>query len=89
MWPPRPASQETSAQVNEALASLADLDRDVFVMREVAGLGYEEIAAACGLTPDAVRSRIHRTRLQLRDRLSGRIAARRAAPMRLSGKRIE
>ena len=31
-------------------------------MREVAGLGYDEIAAACGLTPDAVRSRIHRAR---------------------------
>jgi RNA polymerase sigma-70 factor (ECF subfamily) len=84
----RPASQDTSAEVNEALASLADVDRDVFVMREVAGLGYEEIAAACGLTPDAVRSRIHRTRLQLRERLSGQIAARRAAPMRQSGKRI-
>ena len=39
-------------------------------MREVAGLGYDEIATACGLTPDAVRSRIHRARLQLRDRLS-------------------
>ena len=76
----RPASQETSAEVNEALASLADVDRDVFLMREVAGLGYDEIATACGLTPDAVRSRIHRARLQLRDRLSGRIAARRAAP---------
>lgn len=41
----RPASQDTSAEVNEALGSLAALDRDVFVMREVAGLGYEEIAA--------------------------------------------
>jgi RNA polymerase sigma-70 factor (ECF subfamily) len=84
----RRASQDTSAEVNEALASLADLDRDVFVMREVAGLGYEEIAAACGLTPDAVRSRIHRTRLQLRERLSGQIAAGRVAPMRQSGKRV-
>ena len=66
----RPASQDTSAEVNEALASLADVDRDVFLMREVAGLGYDEIATACGLTPDAVRSRIHRARLQLRERLS-------------------
>jgi RNA polymerase sigma-70 factor (ECF subfamily) len=81
----RPASQDASAEVNEALAALADVDRDVFLMREVAGLGYEEIAAACGLTPDAVRNRIYRARLQLRDRLSDRIAARRAAPMRRSG----
>ena len=82
----RPASQDTSAQVNEALASLADVDRDVFLMREVAGLGYDEIATACGLTPDGVRSRIHRARLELRERLSGQIAARRAAPLRQSGK---
>ena len=40
-------------------------------MREVAGLGYEEIAGACELTADAVRSRIHRTRLQLRDLTCG------------------
>jgi RNA polymerase sigma-70 factor, ECF subfamily len=80
----RPASQDTGAEVNEALASLADVDRDVFLMREVAGLGYDEIATACGLTPDGVRSRIHRARLQLRDRLSSQIAARRVTPMRQS-----
>ena len=73
----RAASQDVSAAVNEALASLAALDRDVFLMREVAGLGYEEIAAACDLTADAVRSRIHRTRLQLRDRLAAPIATSR------------
>lgn len=85
----RPASQDTGAAVNEALATLADVDRDVFLMREIAGLGYDEIAAACGLTPDAVRNRIHRTRLQLRERLSGQIATRRTRPMRVSGKPID
>jgi RNA polymerase sigma-70 factor, ECF subfamily len=82
----RPASQLTNVEVNDALASLADVDRDVFLMREVAGLGYEEIASACGLTPDGVRSRIHRARLQLRERLSGQIATRRMTPMRRSGR---
>jgi RNA polymerase sigma-70 factor (ECF subfamily) len=60
--------------VNEALAALPGLDRDVFLMREVAGLSYEEIADACELTPDAVRSRIHRARLQLREQLAAPIA---------------
>ena len=46
----RLASQDVDVAVNQALAALSDLDRDVFLMREVAGLGYEEIAAACGLT---------------------------------------
>lgn len=81
-----PPSQEVAVAVNEALASLPDLDRDVFLMREMAGLGYEEIARACELTPDAVRSRIHRARLQLRARLATPIATRRTISMRLSGR---
>ena len=76
------ASQDTSIAVNEALASLDALDRDVFLMREAAGLSYAEIAAACDLTIDAVRSRIHRARLQLRDRLRAPLAAVRARPLR-------
>ena len=72
--------------VNEALAALPALDRDVFLMREVAGLGYEEIAEACELTPDAVRSRIHRTRVQLRDQLAAPIATSRTMAATRSGK---
>jgi RNA polymerase sigma-70 factor, ECF subfamily len=82
----RPASQDVTTAVNEALERLPDLDRDVFLMREVAGLGYDEIAAACDLSPDAVRSRIHRTRLQLRELLAAPIATRRTIPMRQSGR---
>ena len=80
--PTRSASQDVSAAVNEALASLPAVDRDVFVMREVAGLGYEEIGAACELTPDAVRSRLHRTRLLLREQLAAPIATCRASATR-------
>jgi RNA polymerase sigma-70 factor, ECF subfamily len=75
--PTRSASQDVDFAVRAALASLPALDRDVFLMREVAGLGYEEIAAACELTEDAVRSRLHRTRLQLRDYLAAPIATSR------------
>jgi RNA polymerase sigma-70 factor (ECF subfamily) len=83
--PARPASQDVTAAVNEALAALPELDRDVFLLREVAGLGYEEIATACALTPDAVRSRIHRARLDLRARLAAPLSLRRSQPMRRSG----
>jgi RNA polymerase sigma-70 factor, ECF subfamily len=62
----RPATQEISAAIAQALADLPQVDRDVFLMRETAGLSYEEIAAACELSPDAVRSRLHRTRQHLR-----------------------
>jgi RNA polymerase sigma-70 factor, ECF subfamily len=77
----RSAPQETSAAVNQALAALTDVDRDVFLLREVAGLGYEEIASVCSLTPDAVRNRIHRARLALRELLEAPIAARRIEPI--------
>ena len=82
----RPAHQDVSTAVNEALAALPALDRDVFLMREVAGLGYEEIAEACELTADAVRSRIHRTRVQLRDRLAAPIATSRTMAATRSGR---
>jgi RNA polymerase sigma-70 factor, ECF subfamily len=75
--PVRVATQDVDFAVREALATLAPLDRDVFLMREVAGLGYEEIAAACELSEDAVRSRLHRTRLHLRDHLAAPIATSR------------
>lgn len=80
--PSRTASQDTTVEVSEALSQLDALDRDVFLMREVAGLSYAEIGAACDITPDAVRSRIHRARLQLREHLSRQIAVRRQLPMR-------
>jgi RNA polymerase sigma-70 factor (ECF subfamily) len=73
----RTASLEVSLAVEQALAALATLDRDVFLLRELGGLGYEEIADVCDLTPDAVRSRIHRARLQLRELLGGPIARHR------------
>jgi RNA polymerase sigma-70 factor (ECF subfamily) len=79
-------SQDVDLAVKQALAALPELDRDVFLMRELAGLGYEEIGRACGLTPDAVRSRIHRARLQLREQLAAPIATRRTTPMRHSGR---
>lgn len=77
----RAATQDTALSVNEALAALDPLDRDVFLMREVAGLSYAEIGAACDLTPDAVRNRIHRARLALRTHLSSSIAERRTRPL--------
>jgi RNA polymerase sigma-70 factor (ECF subfamily) len=84
----RSPSQEVDLAVNKALAALADLDRDAFLMREVVGLSYDEIGKACGLTPDAVRSRIHRARLQLREALAGLIATRQTVPMRQSGRHV-
>ena len=85
----RPAPQDIEFVVNEALAALPALDRDVFLMREVSGLGYDDIGKVCELTPDAVRSRLHRARLQLREHLSSPISMRRTEPMRRKNKGLE
>jgi RNA polymerase sigma-70 factor (ECF subfamily) len=53
----------------QALDRLAPLDRDVFLLREVAGLSYHEIALSCHISPDGVRSRLHRARQHLRQLL--------------------
>jgi len=80
----KPATQELAAALGQALAALGDLDRDVFLLRETAGLGYDEIAAACGLTVEAVRGRLQRAREQLRDTLGGPIDAQRRRGVRLT-----
>jgi RNA polymerase sigma factor (sigma-70 family) len=65
----RPATQVLTAILDQALARLPEEDREAFLMREVGGLGYRDIAEASGATPDAARMRIYRARLALREAL--------------------
>jgi RNA polymerase sigma-70 factor (ECF subfamily) len=76
---PRAASQETTLAMRDALAELAPIDRDVFLLREVVGLSYDEIAASCEISHAAVRSRLHRARQQLREYLRPQLRAGGAA----------
>jgi len=78
-----PATQELALVIRQALAALQPLDRDVFLLRESAGLGYDDIAAACDLTIDAVRGRLKRARIELRAALDGPLAERRGRPVRM------
>jgi RNA polymerase sigma-70 factor (ECF subfamily) len=66
----RAPGQEVALAVRQALRQLSPLDRDVFLLRETAGLSYGEIASACELTAEAVRCRLHRARQQLRAALT-------------------
>jgi RNA polymerase sigma-70 factor (ECF subfamily) len=80
-----PAVQELAVALAQALASLGDLDRDVFLLRETAGLSYEEIASACDISVDAVRARLYRARNELRVALDGPLSLRRQSPVSLNG----
>src|SRR6202007_658964 len=72
-WSPNPEQQYTQAELREILGKtiqgLPPGFRTVFVLRDVEGLSTEETAAALELSVPAVKSRLLRARLQLRDRL--------------------
>ena len=60
---------EREAALHRAIAELPEERRVVVVLRDVEGLAYDEIAAALGLELGTVRSRLHRARLELKDKL--------------------
>jgi RNA polymerase sigma-70 factor (ECF subfamily) len=68
---PEPAAEATElhTRVVAALVELPFEYREAVVLRDLAGLSNEEVAAALGVSLAAAKSRIHRGRLQLRDHL--------------------
>lgn len=54
-------------RIESAIARLPDDQRELVVLRDVEGRSYEEIAAATGLNPGTVKSRLNRGRAQLRE----------------------
>ncbi|MEX2287425.1 MAG: sigma-70 family RNA polymerase sigma factor [Planctomycetaceae bacterium] len=60
---------ERQALVRAALMELADDFRIALVLKEMEGLKYEEIAELVGCPIGTVRSRIHRARSELREKL--------------------
>ena len=61
---------EQRALIDRAIARLPQLFRDVFVLADVEGIPSDEIATLLGLSLPAVKSRLHRARLRMRDLLS-------------------
>ncbi|WP_263360125.1 sigma-70 family RNA polymerase sigma factor [Acidicapsa ligni] len=73
-WSPNPEQNYGQAELAEILRKtiqgLPHGFRIVFVLRDVDGLSTEETAETLGLSVPAVKSRLLRARLQLRERLS-------------------
>ena len=73
-WSPNPEQMYNQAELRDILTrtiqGLPPGFRTVFVLRDVEGLSTEETAEALNLSIPAVKSRLLRARLQLRDRLS-------------------
>jgi RNA polymerase sigma-70 factor, ECF subfamily len=77
--PPRlaadPARQvmegELHRRVLEAIDALDDEHRVVVVLRDIEDMDYEQIAAVLAVPVGTVKSRLHRARAMLRDKLNG------------------
>jgi RNA polymerase sigma-70 factor, ECF subfamily len=88
-WAPNPEDNYSQAELAEILRKtiqgLPPGFRVVFVLRDVDGLSTEETAETLGLSIPAVKSRLLRARLQLRERLSRYF--KRKAPAAAAAKR--
>jgi len=88
-WAPDPEQNYSQAELAEILRKtiqgLPPGFRIVFVLRDVEGLSTEETAETLGLSVPAVKSRLLRARLQLRERLSRYFKRKRIS----KGKRVE
>ncbi len=74
VWDENPEQQysreELATILDEAVQSLRPVFRTVFVLRDIEELSTEETAEALGLSVPAVKSRLLRARLQLREKLT-------------------
>jgi RNA polymerase sigma-70 factor, ECF subfamily len=73
-WSVRPEQEaldrETHQLIEAAIAKMPTLYRDVYVLADIEGLPNSEIGEMLGVSVPAVKSRLHRARLQMRDALA-------------------
>ena len=60
---------ELEGALGRAIAELPEERRIVVLLRDIEGLAYEEIAEALALPVGTVRSRLHRARMDLKEKL--------------------
>ncbi len=63
-------NREIGAALDAAIEALDPMYREVLLLRDVEGLTAPEVAAVVGIGVDAVKSRLHRARMAVRDRLA-------------------
>jgi RNA polymerase sigma-70 factor (ECF subfamily) len=61
------AGRQLQGVLDQAIASLEPMYREVLILRDVEGLSAPEVAEALDLTVEAVKSRLHRARVAVRE----------------------
>lgn len=63
--------EELGRAIRQATDTLPEGYREVFLLKDVEGMSYEEISEMLGISVPAVKSRLHRARLALREAIDG------------------
>ncbi|HEY7410908.1 MAG TPA: sigma-70 family RNA polymerase sigma factor [Vicinamibacteria bacterium] len=74
------ADREIRSALESAIGALEPGHREVLVLRDVEGLPAAEVAEVTGLSVAAVKSRLHRARASVRERLAPLLAAAPGSP---------
>jgi RNA polymerase sigma-70 factor (ECF subfamily) len=74
------AGSQLRAALDGAIAELDPMYREVIVLRDVEGLPAGEVAEVMGLSVEAVKSRLHRARSAVRERIAPLLAPPEGAP---------
>jgi RNA polymerase sigma-70 factor (ECF subfamily) len=74
------AGREVQEILDRAIASLDPVSREVLVLRDVEGLSAPEVAEVMGLRVEAVKSRLHRARIAIRNLVAPALLAPAEAP---------
>ncbi len=64
------SAKELGNYLNQAVQSLEPMYRDVLLLRDGEGLSASEVAEVLGIRVDAVKSRLHRARLAVREQMA-------------------
>jgi RNA polymerase sigma-70 factor (ECF subfamily) len=83
------AQRQILVLVERAMDALPEIYRAVFVARVVEGLSAEETAELLGLKPETVKTRLHRARSLLRERLHEQIGPVLLDAFPFAGRRCE
>jgi len=74
------AASELERRIERALAAMPAVSREVLLLVGVAGLDHADAADVCGITPEALRQRLHRARETLSKALEQSAASEGSAP---------
>jgi RNA polymerase sigma-70 factor (ECF subfamily) len=83
------ASGELRRLIEQAVDALPEEFRTVFVLREVEGLSTAEAAAYLAIRPETVKTRLHRARRLLQERLTGGLLALAPSLFEFQGRRCD